>query len=176
MFKSLVMAVVCALSLPAQAMLAVGSAAPTFSLPAAQAGKAIRVDARDMLKKGPLVVYFYPAAFTPGCSIEAKLFAESMPAFEKVGAQVIGISGDDLEILKRFSVSHCQGRFAVAADKGLQVARQYHAASSYGGSYASRVSYVIGRDGKVVSSLSDSGPAEHIRQSLASVQQLGVAR
>jgi peroxiredoxin len=164
--------VLVAASASAQAMLEQGSVAPAFTLPAAQAGKAISVNSKALLKKGPLVVYFYPAAFTPGCSIEAKLFAEAMPAFEKAGAQVVGISGDDLDTLKRFSVSHCQGRFPVAADQGLKTAKQYQAAGSYSGSYASRVSYVIASDGKVLSSLSDSGPTEHIRQSLATVQKL----
>lgn len=163
------------MSIPAHALLVQGAAAPVFVLPAAQAGKAISVDAKALLKKGPLVVYFYPAAFTPGCSIEAKLFAESMPAFEKAGASVVGISGDDLNTLKQFSVSHCQGRFPVASDAGLAIAKQYQAAGAYSGTYASRVSYVIGRDGKVLSSLSDSGPSGHISHSLASVQALAKA-
>lgn len=170
--KLLSVVVVMAMSTSANALLATGSVAPAFVLPAAQAGHVTSVDSTALLKKGPLVVYFYPAAFTPGCSIEAKLFAESMPAFEKAGATVVGISGDDLDTLKRFSVSHCQGRFPVASDAGLAIAKQYQAAGAYSGNFASRVSYVIGRDGKVVSRLSDSGPSGHISQSLATVQAL----
>lgn len=170
--KLLSACVVVSLSMSAHAMLAIGASPPSFKLPAAQAGKGIQVSSSALLKKGPVVVYFYPAAFTPGCSIEAKLFAESMPAFEKLGASVVGISGDTIDTLKRFSVSHCQGRFPVASDVGLTVAKQYQAAGAYSGSYASRVSYVIGQNGKVLSQLNDSGPAEHIRQSLATVQAL----
>lgn len=117
------------LSLPAHALLAVGTAAPEFSLTAARAGKAVSVDSRKLRANGPLVLYFYPAAYTPGCSVEAQLFAKAMDRFEAAGATVLGVSGDDIETLQRFSVSHCQGRFAVAADTSLAVAGQYQALS-----------------------------------------------
>ncbi|WP_022955672.1 peroxiredoxin [Perlucidibaca piscinae] len=166
-------AAVLAVSLPAHALLAVGAKAPDFVLPAAQAGNQISVDSKALRSKGPVVVYFYPAAFTPGCSVEAKLFAEAMPQFAKAGASVIGVSGDDITKLKKFSVSHCQGKFPVASDAGLKVAKQYEAAGAFGfAGFASRVSYVIGQDGKVVYAHTDSGPQGHVSESLKAVRGL----
>lgn len=158
---------------PAQAMLEVGAKAPDFVLPAAQAGNEITFDSAAARRKGPVVLYFYPAAYTSGCSIEAKLFADNMTEFEAAGATVVGVSGDDIEKLKRFSVSHCRGRFPVAADANLKVAKSYDATgamSAFG--YASRVSYVISSDGKVVFAHSDTDPRTHISDTLAAVRQL----
>lgn len=170
-------AAVLAVSLPAHALLAVGAKAPDFVLPAAQAGNQISVDSKALRSKGPVVVYFYPAAFTPGCSVEAKLFAEAMPQFAKAGASVIGVSGDDITKLKKFSVSHCQGKFPVASDAGLKVAKQYEAAGAFGfAGFASRVSYVIGQDGKVVAALDNAGPDQHVRFAMDAVRKQATIR
>lgn len=165
------------LALPAHALLSVGATAPAFTLEAAKAGKTLTVDSASLLRKGPLVVYFYPAAYTSGCSIEAKMFADRMNDFEKAGATVIGISGDDVEKLQRFSVSHCMSRFAVASDPSLQVAARYEAKGAFGMfGYASRVSYVIAPSGKVLLAHADTGPATHVEQTLAAVQQYQTAK
>ncbi len=153
-----------------------GDRAPDFQLPAAQAGKVIQVNSQTLRQRGPLVVYFYPAAFTPGCSLEAKLFADHMDRFEAAGARVIGVSGDPIATLQRFSVSHCQGRFPVAADEQLRVARQYQAVSGSGSPYANRVSYVISTQGRVLHTVSGSDVRAHINESLAAVQRVATPR
>ncbi len=157
---------------PAFAMLAVGQPAPDFRLAAAKNGEVIQVDSETMRRQGPVVVYFYPAAFTPGCSLEAKLFADQIPTFESMNATVIGISGDKINTLKEFSVSHCRGRFPVASDIGLKVAKQYDATSSFGLGYAARISYVIDKAGKVRYALKDSNPGNHVEGTLNAVRAL----
>lgn len=160
------------LASPTYAMLAVGQPAPDFRLSAAKNGEIIQVDSQTLRRRGPVVVYFYPAAFTPGCSLEAKLFADQTPIFERMNATVVGISGDDINTLKEFSVAHCRGRFPVASDVGLKVAKQYDAASSFGGGYAARISYVIDQTGKVRYALNDSNPGKHVEGTLKAVRGL----
>lgn len=163
----------CLLSASAWAdLLAVGSTAPQFNLPAAQAGEALRVDTKALIKQGPLVVYFYPAAYTSGCSIEAKMFADAMPRFQALGASVVGVSGDDIEKLKRFSVSHCMGKFPVAADEDLKVASQYKAKTALFGLFANRVSYVLDQQGKIVAALTGLTPEGHVTESLKVIEKL----
>lgn len=160
------------LATPAMATLPLGQKAPDFRLPAALDGRTVTVDSRALRREGPTVIYFYPAAYTPGCSLEAKLFADHMPVFERLGARVVGISGDDIETLKSFSVSHCRGRFPVAADQGLTVAAQYDASSSFGGGFAARVSYVLDADGQVRFALRDTDPRKHVDGTLRAVRAL----
>ena len=102
---------------PASATLKVGDAAPDFTAPATLGGHEFTFRLQEALKQGPVVVYFYPAAFTKGCTIEAHDFAEAMPQFRKLGASVIGVSHDDIATLNKFSVSECQSKFPVAADR-----------------------------------------------------------
>src|SRR5689334_24293459 len=99
---------------PASAALKAGSKAPDFRTTGALAGKPFNFHLADALKKGPVVLYFYPKAFTSGCTVEAHEFAEATPEFNKLGATVIGMSGDDVETLKRFSTEECRNKFAVA--------------------------------------------------------------
>lgn len=160
------------LASPTYAMLAVGQPAPDFRLSAAKNGEIIQVDSQTLRRRGPVVVYFYPAAFTPGCSLEAKLFADQTPIFERMNATVVGISGDDINTLKEFSVAHCRGRFPVASDIGLKVAKQYAATSSFGGGFAARISYVIDTSGKVRYALNDSNPSKHVEGTLNAVRGL----
>jgi hypothetical protein len=103
------------------AALDVGDAAPNFTVPAALGGKVYTFKLSDSLAKGPVVLYFFPAAFSVGCSIEAHEFAESMAKFEALGATVIGVSSDDIDTLGKFSVQACQGRFPVASDSTQSV-------------------------------------------------------
>src|SRR5215213_3032836 len=115
---------------PSYAALDVGDAAPNFTAPAALGGKVFRFNLADSLAKGPVVLYFFPAAFSVGCSIEAHEFAEAINKFESFGATVIGVSTDDIETLGKFSVQACQGRFPVASDSTQSVIKSYDAAMS----------------------------------------------
>lgn len=159
-------------SLPAHALLKVGAPAPAFTLPAAQGGQTLTFDLAAARAKGPVVLYFYPAAYTSGCSVEAKLFADAMDDFKAAGASVVGVSGDDIDKLKKFSVTHCRSRFPVAADSGLKVAKAYDATGAFSFiGFASRVSYVISPDGHILFAHTDSGPSSHVSESLAAVRQ-----
>lgn len=115
-----------------RAELPVGSTAPEFAAPAALAGQAFTFKLKQALSQGPVVLYFYPAAFTRGCSIEARNFAQATADYQALGATVIGVSGDDIDTLKRFSVSECGGKFAVAADVDHSVMKAYDAVHEIG--------------------------------------------
>src|SRR5580698_7189474 len=112
----------------AYASIAVGSKAPDFTAQASMGGKEFTFSLADALKQGPVVLYFYPAAFTPGCNIEAHDFAAAMDDFKARGATVIGVSHDTIDTLNRFSVQECQGKFPVAADTDMTITKSYHAA------------------------------------------------
>jgi peroxiredoxin len=159
------------LATPALADLKVGAAAPDFTLPATLGGKEFTFHLAEALKKGPVVVYFYPAAFTKGCTVEAHDFAEAMPEFTAAGASVIGVSHDDIATLDRFSTSECQSKFPVAADRDRRVMKSYDATMLLG-VIASRTSYVIGQDGKVVFAYSDLDPAGHVAGALKAARTL----
>lgn len=167
----LILAFLALSGLPALADLKVGAAAPDFTLPATLGGHEFTFHLAEALKKGPVVVYFYPAAFTQGCTIEAHDFAEAMPKFRAAGASVIGVSHDDIATLNKFSVSECQSKFPVAADKDKKVMRAYDATMLFG-SVASRTSYVIAPSGKVVFAYSDLSPDNHVSGTLAAAQKL----
>jgi thioredoxin-dependent peroxiredoxin len=154
----------------AWAALPVGEKAPDFSAQAALDGKQFTFSLADALKRGPVVVYFYPAAFTKGCTIEAHEFAASMPDFQTEGASVIGVSEDKIETLDRFSVSACQGRFPVAADSGGSIAKSFDAQMPGASAYASRTSYAIAPDGTVLESYSARDPDGHVRKTLDAVK------
>jgi peroxiredoxin len=160
---------------PAQAELKVGAAAPDFTAQATLGGKRFTFHLAEALKKGPVVVYFYPAAFTSGCTIEAHEFAEAMPQFTANGASVIGVSHDDIATLDKFSTSECQSKFPVAADADRKIMKSYDAAMMLL-SYASRTSYVIAPDGKVVFAYSDMAPEGHVAGTLKVVAALKTAR
>ena len=124
----------------------------------------------DSLAKGPVVLYFFPAAFSVGCSIEAHEFAESMAKFEALGATVIGVSSDDIDTLGKFSVQACQGRFPVASDSTQAVMKSYDAVMQTRPDYANRVSYVIAPDGKVVYNYQSLNPSRHVEKTLAALK------
>ena len=133
---------------PAHAALALGSSVKDFTLDAAVGGKAFRFSLSEALKQGPVVLYFYPKSFTSGCTVEAKLFSEASAQFKALGATVIGVSNDSLDTQRRFSVEACRGQFAVAADDGGQVIRQFDAGFTLAPGVADRISYVIDPDRK----------------------------
>ena len=156
----------------AQAALKVGDAAPSFKTEAAVAGKAFDFDMAATLKKGPVVLYFFPKAFTQGCTVEAHAFAEATPQFKAMNTTVVGMSHDDIDTLKRFSTEACRDQFAVASDPKAQTIKAYAAAAAANPSMASRISYVIGQDGKVKFALVSSDPLEHVQKTEAAVKQL----
>jgi len=161
-------------AMPADAALPPGVKAPAFTAKGAVAGKPITVDLKAALKKGPVVLYFFPAAFTSGCNAEAHAFAEALPDFTKAGATVIGMTAGNIDQLEQFSSQYCAGKFAVAA-ASPEVAQGYDVVSKKPdgtvGKFTSRTSYVIAPDGKVLFVHSDSNPADHIRLTLAAVQK-----
>jgi thioredoxin-dependent peroxiredoxin len=155
----------------AWAELPVGAKAPAFSTKAALGGKDLTFTLAEALKKGPVVVYFYPKSFTSVCTEEAHLFAEAMPDFEKLGASVVGISADSIETQREFSRTACRDKFPVAADPDGKIVKGYDAVAwDVGRVFASRVSYVITPDGKIASVLSASDAGSHIQSALTFVK------
>jgi len=161
----------CLLATPALAALKPGDAAPGFTAPATLAGKEFTFSLADKLKDGPVVLYFYPAAFTQGCSVEAHDFAEATDRFKALGATVIGVSADKLDVLDKFSTADCQSKFALAADPELKVAKAYDAVLTKMRGYADRTSYVITPDGKVLYSYSAMDPDKHVENTMAALEK-----
>jgi peroxiredoxin Q/BCP len=151
-----------------------GAVAPAFSLQAAQGGDVATVDLKSALAKGPVVLYFFPKSFTKGCTIEAHLFSEHVADFKKLGATVIGVSGDDIETQKKFSTEECRSAFMVASDPGLKVAKQYDA--QLADKYANRTSYVIAQDGTIAYSYTDLDASKHVDNTLEALKSLTAAR
>ncbi|MDR3435391.1 peroxiredoxin [Telmatospirillum sp.] len=147
---------------PAWASLSVGSKAPDFSAEASLGGEVFTFSMAEALKKGPVVLYFYPAAFTPGCTQEAHDFAEATDEFKAMGATVIGVSHDSIDTLKRFSVSECRSKFAVAADPDQTIMKSYDAVLAKKPELADRTSYVIAPDGTVLAAYTDLQPDRHV--------------
>jgi thioredoxin-dependent peroxiredoxin len=154
---------------PASAALKLGAAAPDFTTTGAVGGKEFKLHLADQLKKGPVVLYFFPKAFTSGCTAEAHAFSESIGDFKKAGAQVIGMSADNIATLKDFSVKECRSAFPVAtATPDIQKA--YDVAWAAHPGITTRTSYVIGKDGKVVMVHDDLDFSQHVAKTLAAVK------
>jgi peroxiredoxin Q/BCP len=156
---------------PLQAALKSGDTAPLFTTQATLAGKPFKFSLADALKRGPVVLYFYPAAFTPGCTVEAHEFAEATDKFNALGATVIGISHDDIDKLNKFSVAECRNKFAVAADADQKIMKSYDAVLGPHPEYANRTSYVIAPTGKIIYEFTDMSPDQHVANTMAAVQQ-----
>jgi len=156
----------------AQAALKPGDKAPEFSTEAALGGKAFPFRLSDALARGPVVLYFFPKAFTTGCTVEAHEFAEATERFNALGATVIGVSNDDIETLKRFSVEACRNRFAVASDADSKVIRAYDAKLAVLPGAADRISYVIDRSGRIAYAYGSMNPDGHVANTLKVVEQL----
>ena len=159
------------LSLAAYAGLAPGSKAPDFSAQASLGGKVFPFSLAQALQQGPVVLYFYPAAFTSGCTVEAHEFAEATDKFKALGATVIGVSHDDIDTLNKFSVSECRSKFAVAADPDLSIAKSYDATAWYLPGHSDRTSFVITPDGTVIYSYSALSPDAHVKNTLDALQK-----
>ncbi|MBB6424890.1 peroxiredoxin [Sphingopyxis sp. JAI128] len=160
--------------LPAQSFAALqqGAKAPDFTLTAAQAGKEFSLSLKQTLRNGPVVLYFFPAAFTPGCTMEAHLFAEANGRFNQLGARVVGVTAGNIHRVAEFSRSECRDKFAVAADPGAKVAAQYGATMQGpdGKPLSNRTSYVIAPNGTILLSYTDSKPQAHIEKTMAAVR------
>jgi peroxiredoxin len=154
----------------AKAELPVGQKAPAFTTRAALAGKEFGFSLTTALAKGPVVLYFYPKAFTSGCTLEANAFAEAMPAFKAAGASVIGMSNDDIDTLKRFSREECRDAFPVGV-AGARVIAGYDVAMGNSG-LTSRTSYVIAQNGRIVAVHSNADYRGHVEKTLAAVRAL----
>jgi peroxiredoxin Q/BCP len=158
----------------AWAALKPGDAAPDFTVEAALGGKEFTFSLAEALKKGPVVLYFYPNSFTSVCTLEAHDFAENTENFAAAGASVIGISGDKIEVQRDFSAKECHDKFPVGADPSFSVIKAYDAAFTIpvaGAVFANRISYVISPDGKILFAYSDSHAEKHIENTLAAVKK-----
>jgi peroxiredoxin len=158
-------------AIPVFAALPDGTKAPPIDTKATLAGKEFNFSLADALKKGPVVLYFYPAAFTPGCTKEAHEFAEATPKFQELGATVIGVSHDDIEKLDRFSVSECRNKFAVASDADGSIMKAYDSVLPSHPEYANRTSYVIAPTGEIIYSYTAMNPDQHVDNTMAAVKK-----
>ena len=180
------------ISLPVLAALKVGDKAPDFSARGSLAGKDFSFSLEEALKKGPVVVYFFPSAYTKGCDLEAHTFSQEKDKFEAAGATILGVSADSIARLHRFSADpeFCAGKFPLASDADKKIATSYNLATNPAKAgmtdvkgdaidhdFIERVTFVIGKDHKILAALSskDDGlsPDQHVAKSLAIVQQLG---
>jgi thioredoxin-dependent peroxiredoxin len=155
---------------PAAAALSTGTKAPDFTLQATLGGNVFTFALADALKKGPVVLYFYPAAFTTGCTIEAHDFADAIDQYKALGATVIGVSHDQLDTLQKFSVSDCRSKFAVAADTKQTVMKEYDAVLPSHPQYANRTSYVIAPDGTIIYTYTSLDPSQHVQNTLTALK------
>ncbi|WIM13699.1 peroxiredoxin [Enhydrobacter sp.] len=164
----------CLVAAPAVAALKPGAVAPDFTAPAAVGGQEFTFSLAKALKKGPVVLYFFPKAFTKGCTAEAHEFAAAADRFAAEGATLIGMSADDIGTLHKFSSQECSAKFPVAADPDLKVIRAYDAALVRVGSVgiADRISYVIAPDDRIVYAYADRNPDKHVENTLAAVREL----
>ena len=145
-------------TLSAHAALEAGAKAPDFSLQGALGGKPLTFSLQQALQKGPVVLYFFPAAFTKGCTLEAHAFAEATDDFRKLGATVVGVTAGNVDQVDKFSKLECRDKFAVAADPGAKVAAEYQTLMQMNGKTVSdRTSFVIAPDGKILLSSCQPG-------------------
>lgn len=175
------------IALPAFAALEAGDTAPTFEARASLAGTPFDFSLRDALDKGPVVVYFYPSAYTQGCNIQAHEFAVNMDKFTEAGASVIGVSLDSIERLNDFSADpeYCAGKLAVASDESGEIAATYGISVregregakdsrgvEIGHGFAERTTFIVTPDGKVAETIGGVSPMENVHKSLEAVQSL----
>jgi thioredoxin-dependent peroxiredoxin len=156
---------------PLYAALQPGAQAPDFTTEATLAGKPFSFSLANALKSGPVVLYFYPAAFTKGCTVEAHNFAEATDKFKALGATVIGVSHDSIDTLNKFSVSECRNKFAVAADADQKITKAYDAVLAIKPEYANRTSYVIAPTGKIIYEYTALDPDKHVENTMAAVEK-----
>ena len=171
LFQAMIAAFLLALAGPATAALPVGAQAPDFWTEGSVGGRSFRLHLAEQLRQGPLVLYFYPRAFTEGCTLEARAFSEAMSEFRALGVNVVGVSADDSDTLRRFSVEACRSAFPVATATPATIAAYDVALKSKPG-LTNRTSYVIARDGRIVLVHSEMNWSEHVAKTLAAVKAL----
>jgi len=167
--SALVAATLAGAALSAQAALKPGDTAPLFTTEAAVGGKQMPLVLADALKKGPVVLYFFPKSFTSGCTLEAHLFAQATDKFAALGATVVGVSHDDIATQLKFSKEECRDKFAVAADPQSEIIKSYDAKMAVL-PYSDRISYVISPDDKILYTYSSLDPADHVNRTMKAVQ------
>jgi peroxiredoxin len=187
MNKTLLGSLMLCIALPAAAALGDGATAPDFRIPAALDGKDFSYSLSDALKKGPVVVYFYPSAYTKGCNVQAHTFSENQEKFAAVGASIIGVSLDSIERLRDFSADpdYCAGKIAVASDVDGKVARSYelNIRDAVAGrkdtrgiaidhAFAERTTFVVGPDGRIEATVGGLSPQANVAKALDVVQSL----
>ena len=178
-------------ALPAFAALSVGDAAPDFTTQASMNGKAFSYSLKESLKKGPVVVYFYPSAYTGGCNLQAHTFSVNKEKFDAAGATIVGVSLDSIERLNDFSADpdYCAGKIAVASDESGAIAKRYQlnirpASESFkdtrgdaiGHGFAERTTFIVTPDGKIAATIGGVTPIENVEQSLAAVEKLKTSK
>jgi thioredoxin-dependent peroxiredoxin len=161
--------------MPAYGALNIGEHAPDFTTQASLGGKVFTYSLAAALKNGPVVLYFYPAAFTKGCTIEAHDFAEAIGKYQALGATVIGVSHDNIEKLNKFSVSECRSKFPVASDADQSIMKSYDAVLTAKPQYANRTSYVIAPDGEIIYTYTDLHPDMHVENTLTALREWAAA-
>jgi peroxiredoxin len=192
MMKLLVAAVLAAsIALPAAAALKEGDSAPAFTAQASQAGKAFGYSLKDALKKGPVVVYFYPSAYTGGCNVQAHAFAVNQEKFAAAGASIVGVSLDSIARLNDFSADpqYCAGKIAVASDADGRIAKSYDLAVKEAApgrkdtrgididhGFAERTTFIVTPDGKVAAVVGGLAPGANVEQALQAVQKLAAVK
>ena len=177
----------CIASMPALAALQVGASAPAFTTQASLAGKPFTFSLKDALAKGPVVVYFYPAAYTTGCDLQAHTFAVNTDKFATAGATIIGVSLDNIQRLNDFSAdpNYCAGKFATASDADGNIARSYELkvkdgpaglkdvrGVEIGHAFVERTTFVLTKDGKIAETITGLAPDKNVEQALEVVQHL----
>jgi peroxiredoxin len=177
----------CIASLPALASLQAGTSAPAFTAQASLAGKPFTFSLKDALAKGPVVVYFYPSAYTTGCDLQAHTFAVSKDKFSAAGATIIGVSLDSIQRLNDFSAdpNYCAGKFATASDADGSIAKSYELKVSQGKpdfkdvrgeaighDFVERTTFVVTKDGKIAATITGVAPDKNVEQALEAVQHL----
>ena len=175
-----------AICLPALAALKDGDKAPDFTAQASLAGKEFKFSLKDSLKKGPVVVYFYPSAYTQGCNVQAHTFSVNQEKFAAAGASVVGVSLDNIQRLNQFSADpdYCAGKFPVASDASGSIAKSYDLSvknvpgikdtkgNEVDHGFAERTTFVVTSDGKIAATIGGVTPTENVMKALETVQQL----
>ena len=174
------------LTLPVFAALKLGDKAPDFSARASLAGSEFDFSLKDALKKGPVVVYFYPSAYTQGCNVQAHTFSVNQEKFAAAGATIIGVSLDSIQRLNQFSADpeYCAGKFPVASDASGSIAKSYDLTvknvpgikdtkgNEVDHGFAERTTFVVTSDGKIAATIGGVTPTENVMKALETVQQL----
>lgn len=156
---------------PAMAALKVGEQAPGFQAQASQGGSVSTFTLAAALRQGPVVLYFYPAAFTPGCTIEAHDFADAVDQYKQLGATVVGVSHDTIETLNKFSDTECRGKFAVLADPDMKIIKAFDVVWAAKPQLASRTSFVIDPGGKILYTYTELKPDMHVANTMDALKQ-----